>query len=197
MPAWASCVSSEPTPDEMTSTGIRVPGPKSVAESGAVRPGRPSFAISAAAAPPACAIPAFCENGQPPRRMSAIAAERETGEVRIRAAARARDRDDLSRHVPAARVAHRQEVAVALVANEPGQDALEHRRLSSRGSSRTRRSSAGVGGRQPGAAAPHRPPTPSTPACLQREFPCSAPRPPRGPRGAPSDGPAVIARASA
>ena len=73
VPAWASRVSSEPTPDEMTSTGIRVPGPKSVAERGAVRPGRPSFAISAAEAPPACAMPAFCENGQPPRRISAIA----------------------------------------------------------------------------------------------------------------------------
>ena len=63
----------EPTPDEMTSTGIRPPGPKSVAERGAVRPGSPSFAISAAEAPPACAMAAFCENGQPPRRISAIA----------------------------------------------------------------------------------------------------------------------------
>jgi hypothetical protein len=57
----------------MTSTGILIPPPKSVAEIGAVRPGRPSFAISAAAAPAPWAAPAFWEKAQPPRVMRAIA----------------------------------------------------------------------------------------------------------------------------
>ena len=44
-----------------------------MAEIGAVRPGVPSFAISAAAAPAPWAFAAFWENGQSPRFMRATA----------------------------------------------------------------------------------------------------------------------------
>ena len=63
---------SAATADETIRTGILTVA-KSVAMSGAVCPGVPSFAISAAAAPAASAFRAFWVKGQSPRFMSAIA----------------------------------------------------------------------------------------------------------------------------
>src|SRR6187402_3939274 len=62
-PACARLPSSDPTSDEMISAGIGT-GAKSVADSGAVRPGEPSLAINAPAAPADAALAAFCVNGQ-------------------------------------------------------------------------------------------------------------------------------------
>ena len=56
----------------MISAGIGT-GAKSVADSGAVRPGEPSLAINAPAAPLDAALAAFCVNGHTPRRIKATA----------------------------------------------------------------------------------------------------------------------------
>src|SRR5262249_47304408 len=53
----------------------------------------------------------------------------EAAEVPTGAAARASDGNDAGRYFPTARVAHRQEVAVALVPLVSGRDALEDRRF--------------------------------------------------------------------
>ncbi len=67
--------SSEPSVEEIISTGMPMPGPPSVAAIGATRPVPPSFAISAALAPAAFAFRAFWVKKQVPRRIRAIAPE--------------------------------------------------------------------------------------------------------------------------
>ena len=69
-PICARLASSEATSDETIITGI-VEEPMKVAEMGAVRPGEPSLAISAAAAPWPSAMRVFCVNVHPPRLISA------------------------------------------------------------------------------------------------------------------------------
>ncbi len=122
---------SAATADETIRTGILTVA-KSVAMSGAVCPGVPSFAISAAAAPAASAFRAFWVKGQSPRFMRAIGAVRESAEVRGGAAARSRgavNRNDPRREVPAARVPHDEEVRPLPVAPVHGLHTLEHGRL--------------------------------------------------------------------
>ena len=69
---FARLASSVATSDEMIMTGIWT-RTTSVAEIGAVRPGEPSLAISAAAAPLSAALPAFWEKVHPPRLIRATA----------------------------------------------------------------------------------------------------------------------------
>jgi hypothetical protein len=73
VPARAERASSEPSADEIMSTGIPMPGRTRVAAIGAVRPGTPSLAIRTAPAPAALAFRAFKNMKQVPRRRRATA----------------------------------------------------------------------------------------------------------------------------
>ena len=115
-PACARAASSDATSDETTITGI-VESRKSVAESGAVRPGKPSLAISAAAAPAYLGEKSLLREGATAAAHQGHGAAREPLEVGGLATAGRRrevDRNDLGGDVPAARVAHRDEVRTAL-----------------------------------------------------------------------------------
>jgi hypothetical protein len=73
VPACAERASSEPSADEIPSTGMSMPGRTSVPRIGAVRPGTPSLAMRTAAAPAALAFRAFWNMKHVPRRTRATA----------------------------------------------------------------------------------------------------------------------------